>query len=88
MLQTIIPLSKKFISIKSTADNTKTLEKILELALSYLTGYTIERFERNGVKSALIYNKKRRPKKFKIILNVLPVLSCFLKKWPIKFLIR
>lgn len=69
MLQAIISLTKKFISIKSTAGNTEELEKILELALSHMAECTIERFERNGVKSALIYNAKRRPKKFKIILN-------------------
>jgi succinyl-diaminopimelate desuccinylase len=45
------------------------LEEVLELALSNLGGYTIERFERNSVKSALIYNVKKRPPKFKIILN-------------------
>jgi len=42
---------------------------ILELALSSLRGCTIERFTHNGVRSALIYKARRRPKKFKIILN-------------------
>jgi len=65
----IILLAKKFISIKSTSDNPGALEKILELALSHLKRYTIERFECNGVRSALIYNTEKRPKKFKIILN-------------------
>ena len=65
----IVSLTKKFVSIQSTAENTKALEKILELALSNLKGYTIERFIHNGVKSALIYNTKKRPKQFKIILN-------------------
>ncbi len=37
--------------------------------MSKLNDFTIERFERNGVKSALIYNQKKRPAKFKIILN-------------------
>lgn len=69
MRQEIISLTKKFISIRSTADNKKALDEILDLALSNLDGYAIERFERNGVKSALIYNTKHRPKKFKIILN-------------------
>lgn len=68
-MQTITSLTKKFISIKSTANNTKALDKILDLALSCLEGYTIEQFEHNGIKSALIYNTKKRPKKFKIILN-------------------
>lgn len=69
MLHNIVSLTKKFVSIKSTAGNTRALEKILELALSNLKNYSIERFEYNGVKSALIYNSKKRPKKFKIILN-------------------
>ena len=69
MLQNIVSLSKKFVSIKSTSENPRALVEILELALSYLKEYTIERFESNGVKSALIYHSKRRPKKFKIILN-------------------
>ncbi len=69
MLSTIISLTKKFVSIKSTPENTKALEKILELALLSLKGYTIERFEHNGVRSALIYNSSKRPKKFKVLLN-------------------
>lgn len=69
MPQSILSLTKKFISIKSTQDNQKALGKILELSLSYLKGYTVERFERNGVKSALIFHAKRRPQKFKILLN-------------------
>ncbi len=31
--------------------------------------YTIERFERNGIKSALIYFGRTRPKEFKVLLN-------------------
>lgn len=69
MLDKILQLTKKFISIRSTSDNPKALEEILELSLSYLKGLTIERFEKNGVKSALIYNSEIRSKKFKIILN-------------------
>ena len=41
----------------------------MELALSHVKEYTIERFENNGVKSALVYRASKRPKKFKIILN-------------------
>ncbi|MCD5409426.1 MAG: M20/M25/M40 family metallo-hydrolase [Methanocellales archaeon] len=69
MLHNIVALTKKFISIKSTPENSKDLEGILNLALSNLKEYTIERFEHGGVKSALIYNTRHRPKKFKIILN-------------------
>lgn len=69
MRESILPLAKKLISIKSIAGNQKALDEILDLALLRLKGCTIERFERNGIKSALIYNTKKRPKKFKIILN-------------------
>ncbi len=69
MLHNVLSLTKKFVSIKSTSGNTKALEKILELALSNLKNYSIERFKHNGIKSALIYNSGKRPKKFKIILN-------------------
>ena len=69
MLEKILPLAQKFISIKSIPENPKELEKILELALSNLKEHTIERFEHKGVKSALVYNSEKRPKKFKIILN-------------------
>lgn len=69
MIDKILQLTKKFVSIRSTFDNPKALEEILKLSLSYLKGFTIERFEKNGVKSALIYNSKTKPKKFKIILN-------------------
>ncbi len=69
MRDNIIALSKKFISIKSTPDNTSALEKILKFALSNLKEFSIERFENKGAKSALIYNTPQRPKKFKVILN-------------------
>lgn len=69
MLNKIITLTKEFVSIKSTSENKSELDKILELALSNLKGYTIERFENKGVKSALIYNSQKRPSKFRIILN-------------------
>ncbi|MFH0712729.1 MAG: M20/M25/M40 family metallo-hydrolase [Candidatus Jorgensenbacteria bacterium] len=69
MLKKILPLAKKLISMKSTPDDREALEKALNLALSDLKGYTVEKFERRGVKSALIYNTPKRPKKFKVILN-------------------
>ncbi len=69
MLKNIISLSKELISIPSTPDNKKALEKTLTLVLSRLKTRTIEPFERNGVKSALIHNKKKGHKKFNIILN-------------------
>lgn len=69
MLQKIVSLTQKFIAMPSIPENKKVLEKILELALSELKEYTIERFERNGFKSALIYTTQKRPKTFKVLLN-------------------
>lgn len=69
MLNKIVNLSKDLISIRSTSDNAAELDKILEIALSNLKDYTIERFENKGVKSTLIYNAQKRPSKFRIILN-------------------
>src|SRR3989338_4660151 len=69
MINKILSLSKELISIKSTANKPKALEKSLEIAVSNLSGCTIERFENKGVKSVLVYNSTKRPKRFKIILN-------------------
>jgi succinyl-diaminopimelate desuccinylase len=69
MLDKILSLTKQFVSIKSKFDNQVALDEILRLAQANLQEFTIERFERNGVKSVLVYNSPTRPKKFKIILN-------------------
>lgn len=69
MLDNILSLAKQFISIKSIPGNTQDLERVLGLALSELSEFTIERFEHNNVKSALIYTSAERPKKFTVILN-------------------
>lgn len=68
-MEQIISLSKKLISIKSVEGNPKALGEALELVLPSLKDYTIERFSKNGVQSALVYNTKARPSRFKIILN-------------------
>lgn len=69
MREDILSLAKKFIAIKSIPENPRGLDEILELALAQVSGLTVERFEFDGVKSALIHNKSGRPDKFKIILN-------------------
>jgi succinyl-diaminopimelate desuccinylase len=69
MLNKIILLTKKFISIKSISDNPKKLEEILSLALKELKDFKIEEFKKNNSRSILVYNTNKRPKKFKIILN-------------------
>jgi succinyl-diaminopimelate desuccinylase len=69
MLNRILPLTKSLISLPSTRDNKKALNKVLDLALKEVKDFTIERFEKDGYPSALVYPQKTRPKKFKIILN-------------------
>lgn len=69
ILNEIVQLSKRFISINSVSGNSKALEEILELALLNLKDFTIERFSKDEIKSALIYNTDKRPKKFNVILN-------------------
>ncbi len=69
MRQDIVSLTQRFVRIRSHVQNTKARDTILALALSRLKDHSIERFERNGVKSALVYNTKKRPKKFAVILN-------------------
>lgn len=62
-------LLEKLIRVQSAPSNKAALEECLNLCLAELKEFTIERFEHNGYKSALIYNTPKRPKKFKIILN-------------------
>jgi len=69
MENNILSLTKKLIAIKSTPDNNKALEQCLKEVFTQLKGFTVEMFESNGYKSALVYNTPQRPKKFKIILN-------------------
>src|SRR5258708_5099020 len=69
MNNTILSLTKQLIRIPSTADNPAALDDILSLALSHLSDWSIERFEHQGVKSALIYKANTRPSQFKVILN-------------------
>ena len=69
MLLNSVSLAKKFIAIKSVPENPKALESTLELALANLKGFTIEKFRHNGVPSALVYKPRKRPAKFRVILN-------------------
>lgn len=65
-----LTLAKKLIAIPSVEGNTKALSQVLEVALGELKGFTVERFERNGAKSALVYSGKTRPARFGVMLNV------------------
>lgn len=70
MTSRILSLSKQLISIPSTKENPSQLKKVLEVAKKEIgPGFTVEKFEKNGVPSLLFYNTPKHPKKFKIILN-------------------
>src|SRR3989344_821989 len=69
MLQQILTLTKDLISIPSVKEKPQALKDVLERSLQEVSEYTIERFEKNGVLSALVYLGQVRPKRFKVILN-------------------
>ena len=69
MFSSIISLTKSLIYIPSTRDNKKALNDVLDLALKEVKDFIIERFEKEGYPSALVYSQKTKPKNFKIILN-------------------
>lgn len=65
----ILDFSKQLISIQTDPDKKTELDSALDLTLSHLSEFTIEHFEKNGVRSALVYNTPTRPDKFKLLLN-------------------
>ncbi|MBI4225990.1 M20/M25/M40 family metallo-hydrolase [Candidatus Roizmanbacteria bacterium] len=69
MLDKIISVAKKFITISSIKENPRKSPDVLIIAKKELSGFTIEDFEKEGVPSLLIYKGKARPKRFKFILN-------------------
>jgi succinyl-diaminopimelate desuccinylase len=69
MTEKIVQLAEKFVRIRSVSGNSEPLEEVLDFALQQVQNYTIERFENNNIKSALVYNTKLRPKKFRLLIN-------------------
>lgn len=69
MTEKIVALAKKFIEIRSIPSNPKGLDGALDLAVNELQGFTIEHFDHNGIKSALVFNTETKPENFKLILN-------------------
>lgn len=65
----IIELTKTLISIPSTKENNEALHEVVDRALHQLDGFSIEKFEKNNVPSALVYVSPNRPKQFDLILN-------------------
>ena len=65
----IVELSKALISIQSETSKARELDAVLDVALAELKEYSVESFECNGIRSALIRNQNRRPSRFRVILN-------------------
>lgn len=69
MLNNILKLTKDLTTIKSLSTNKEDLEKALSLAISNLSEYSVKAFDYKGSKSALVFNSKKIPSKFKMLLN-------------------
>ncbi len=69
MLQKILTLTQKFISIQSVQGNTQALREVLDVAKNELIGFRVEKYENEGVGSFLISNYANHTGKFKFILN-------------------
>lgn len=69
MIKNILSLSRELITIESIADKPEELNRAIEICVSHLPDFTIEHFEKNGKPSVLIYNSKKRPETFDLILN-------------------
>lgn len=69
MVNKVLTLAEKLISIPSTKENPSYLRRVLALVEKELVGFTVEHFEKNCIPSILVYPYKRRPKRFKVIFN-------------------
>jgi succinyl-diaminopimelate desuccinylase len=69
MVDSILALSKKLISIPSTREDVKSFDRVLDLVVSELKSFKFQSFEKNGNPSVLYFNQSVNPKKFKVILN-------------------
>lgn len=69
MNETILSLAKSLITIPSVKGDKRSLHEVLTIARAYLDGLTVEEFQSNGIPSLLVYAGKKRPEKFKLILN-------------------
>lgn len=65
----ILLFAQDLIKIRTEPQNMDLLNEALHLCAEKLKTLTIDRYERNGIKSLLIHNQKGRHKSFKIILN-------------------
>jgi len=70
MIKKIIDLTKQLVSYKTTSDNYEDLNKAINSIKKELNDFLIEEYEKNKIKSLLIYNHRpKNDKKFRLILN-------------------
>jgi succinyl-diaminopimelate desuccinylase len=69
MTNEIVELSEKLVRLKTIPGNAKALNASLQLIQQQVKNFTIEEFEQEGVRSILVHNAAKRPRKFKVILN-------------------
>lgn len=69
MNDNILSFSSQLIKIQSVKSNAKELKSVIDYVLHKLPGFTVEHFEKNGVPSVLVYSGKKRPARFRILLN-------------------
>ena len=65
----IMPLAERLIALRTDPDNRPELQRALNLVMEYVEGFTIERFEKNGSESILVYTAESRPSSFTVLLN-------------------
>jgi succinyl-diaminopimelate desuccinylase len=66
----VLDLAQRLIKIRSIEGNPEGLSDALETVVNELKEFTVESFEKDGVKSALVYAAPERPEKFALIINV------------------
>jgi len=70
MIKKIVGLTQKLVCYKTTSDNYEELNKVINFIKKELDDFSIEEYEKNKIKSLLIYNQKpKNNKKFRLILN-------------------
>lgn len=69
MIEQILSLSKQLIAVESTDDKKDNLQKVIDICVKELDGFTVEKFNRNGHPSILAYVGNQRPTQFDTIFN-------------------
>lgn len=65
----ILSLTERLMSLRTDPGNFEQLNRALDIIREYLSGFTVEQFDVDGVRSVLFYSEPQRPKRFGLILN-------------------